>query len=73
MITIIMYFIHYYIMPQEFYSGEHCLEEWLNGIHTWNAILETSITLDIILGVCGIIIGIWKLFEIKTTSSKTQG
>ena len=77
MIYIIVYVLHYYVLPRRTFVGERCLEDLFQNITLWDKIFRTSAILDVlILGVvlCGICKSIKniKLF-CKNASSEEVG
>ena len=75
MISIIVYIIHFYILPRKIYSGPNCLEDWARGVRAWDATFNAANWIDFIILVAVCIITLWKLFENKNSndaSSKTE-
>lgn len=73
MISIILYVIHFYILPRKVYEGIYCLEEWAYDVATWNATFRTAAFLDIILCLAVAIISVYMIVKtVKKTSSKEE-
>lgn len=63
MIYIIVYVLHYYILPRKVFMGENCLEELYRHIVLWNKIDTMAVIMDILI-ILGIIL-YWVLEAIE--------
>lgn len=70
MISVIVYILHYYILPRKVYEGLYCLEEFAAGQRDWANTFYTANVIDVAICCAILIVTIINIFMQDETSSE---
>ena len=70
MFYMIVYIMHYYILPKRTYDGLYCLENWAESVRYWNNTLWAAAVVDLVVITLMLIMITIHVITYKEPSSK---